>query len=182
MPSEEDCAKYLQEMEMLKLQNEQSKLLGIIDTIINMTKEGKIVNQDINQKIPDAIVVSVPDGEQPTEYICSQVTKKWIMYRFQISENSNFSVDLKTKHLVQITDKSENTCDVMGLVIRHSSSFQRNRIFPEYYVKNEKLSPAPPCIVGDYSSFKGGFSTKKRTSVVKPHTPQSKVSIKLFFL
>ena len=35
VPSEEDCAKYLQEMEMLKLQNEQSKLLGIIDTIIN---------------------------------------------------------------------------------------------------------------------------------------------------
>ena len=26
VPSEEDCAKYLQEMEMLKLQNEQSKL------------------------------------------------------------------------------------------------------------------------------------------------------------
>ena len=182
VPSEEDCAKYLQEMEMLKLQNEQLKLLGIIDTIINMTKEGKIVNQDINQKIPDAIVVSVPDGEQPTEYICSQVTKKWIMYHFQISENSNFSVDLKTKHLVQITDQSENTCDVMGLVIRHSSSFQRNRIFPEYYVKNEKLSPAPPSTVGDYSSFKGGFSTKKRTSVVKPHTPQAKVSIKLFFL
>ena len=75
VPSEEDCAKYLQEMEMLKLQNEQSKLLGIIDTIINMMKGGKIVNKDINQKIPDLIVVTVVDGEQPTEYICLQVTK-----------------------------------------------------------------------------------------------------------
>ena len=99
------------------------------------------------------------------------------MYRFQISENSNFSMDLKTKNLVQITDKSGNTCDVMGLVIRHSSSFQRNRIFPEYYMKNEK-----PASIGDYSSFKGGYSTKKRTSTSKPHTPQAKVSTKLILL
>ena len=141
VPTEEDSSKYLENMEMLKLQNEQSKMLGIIDTIINMTKEGKIVGQDINQKIPDSIVVTVVEGEQPTEYICSQITKKWIMYRFQIGENDQFSVDLKTKNLVQITDKLENTCDVIGLVIRHSSSFQRNRIFPEYLVKKRKAQP-----------------------------------------
>ena len=87
VPTEEDSSKYLEDMEMLKLQNKQSKMLGIIDTIINMMKEGKIVGQDINQKIPDSIVVTVVEGEQPTEYICSQITKKWIMYRFQIGEN-----------------------------------------------------------------------------------------------
>lgn len=176
MPSEADSSKFLQEMDELKLKNEESKLLGILDTIINMTKEGKLVNQDINQKIPDSIVVTVQDGEHPTEYICAQVTKKWIMYRFQISEQSNFSVELKTKHLVQITDRTENTCDVMGLVLRHSSSFQRNRIIPEYYVKNEKLSTPGPSTVGDYSSFKGACSTRKRGASSKPHTPQQKVS------
>ena len=154
-------------------------MLGIIDTIINMTKEGKIVGQDINQKIPDSIVVTVVEGEQP-EYICSQITKKWIMYRFQIGENDQFSVDLKTKNLVQIMDKLENTCDVIGLVICHSSSFQRNRIFPEYLVKNKKLSPTQPSSVGDYSAFKGSCTTKKRPSPSKPHTPQPNVSKKIF--
>ena len=176
VPIEEDSSKYLEDMEMLKLQNEQSKMLGIIDTIINMMKEGKIVGQDINQNIPDSIVVTVVEGEQPTEYICSQITKKWIMYRFQIGENDQFSVDLKTKNLVQITDKLENTCDVIGLVIRHSLSFQRNRIFPKYLVKNKKFSPARPSSVGDYSAFKGSCTTKKRPSSSKPHTPQRKVT------
>ena len=50
VPSEEDCAKYLQEMEMLKLQNEQSKLLGIIDTIINMMKEGRLLTRTLIKK------------------------------------------------------------------------------------------------------------------------------------
>ena len=109
VPTEEDSSKYLEDMEMLKLQNEQSKMLGIIDMIINMMKEGKIVGQDINQKILDSIVVTVVEGEQPTEYICSQITKKWIMYRFQIRENDQFSVDFKMKNFVQIMDKLENT-------------------------------------------------------------------------
>ena len=180
VPTEEDSSKYLEDMEMLKLQNEQSKMLGIIDTIIDMMKESKIVSQDINQKIPDSIVVTVIEGKQPTEYICSQITKKWIVYRFQIGENDQFSVDLKMKNLVQITDKLENTCNVIGLVICHSSSFQRNRIFPEYLVKNEKLSPARPPSVGDYSAFKGSCTMKKRPSSGKPHTPQPKVSKKFF--
>ena len=75
-PSEEDSASFLQHIDNLKLKNEESKLLGIIDTIINMMKEGKISNQDINQKIPNSIVVLNRENNTATEYICAQVTKK----------------------------------------------------------------------------------------------------------
>ena len=180
-PSEEDSASFLQHIDNLKVKNEESKLLGIIDTIINMTKEGKICNQDINQKIPDSIVVLHHENDTATEYICAQVTKKWIQYKFQMDDSTKFMVEMKTPYLVQITDLDDSTCDVLGLIIRHSSGFNRNRIIPEYVVKNEKLSPPGPSAVGDYSSFKGSVSTKKRTATTpQPNIHSKKVSKNYF--
>ena len=97
-PSEEDSASFLQHTDNLKVKNEESKLLGIIDTIINMTKEGKISNQDINQKIPDSIVVLHRENDTATEYICAQVTKSGYTTSFKWTTAPNLW--LKWKHRI----------------------------------------------------------------------------------
>ena len=55
-PSEEEEQKFLDKIDALKKKNEQGKLLGVIDQIIFMTKECKILDQDINHSILDSIV------------------------------------------------------------------------------------------------------------------------------
>ena len=76
-------------------------------------------------------------------------------------------MQLKTSHLVQITDTLNKTCDIMGLLIMHNSAMRRNRIIPEYLAKNEALVPLHPPAV-DYSAFKGHYAAKKRTTTPPP--------------
>ena len=172
-PSEEEELKFLHEIDALKKKNEQGKLLGAIDQIIFLTKECKILDQDINHSIPDSIVTLHREGNNIYEYIVAPVTKKWIEYKFQIQEGGQYLVQLKTSHLVQVTDSINKTCDIMGLLVMHNSAMRRNRIIPEYLAKNEALVPPCPPAVADYSAFKGHYAPKKRT----PTPPPLKVSI-----
>ena len=167
-PSEEEEQKFLKEIDALKKKNEQGKLLGVIDQIIFLTKECKILDQDINHSIPDSIVTLHREGNNIYEYIIAPVTKKWIEYKFQIQEGGQYVMQLKTSHLVQITDTLDKMCDIMGLLIMHNSAMRRNRIIPEYLAKNEALVPLRPPAVADYSAFKGHYAAKKRTTTPLP--------------
>ena len=126
------------------------------------------MDQDINHSIPDSIVTLHQEGNNIYEYIIAPVTKKWIEYKFQIQEGGQYVVQLKTSHLVQITDTLNKTCDIMGLLIMHNSAMRRNRIIPEYLAKNEALVPPHPPAVADYSAFKGHYAAEKRTTTPPP--------------
>ena len=168
LPTETESLRFMEQIDALKQKNEEGKLLGLIDQIICMTKDCKILDHDLNHTIPDSIVVMNREGNNLYEYIVSQVTKKWIEFKFQISPGGQFLVQLKTPHLVQVTDMANNTCDILGLLIMHNSAMRRNRIIPEYLVKNEPLNPPGPTAVADYSTFKGHYAPKKRSAGAAP--------------
>ena len=99
-----------------------------------MTEKGEIGNNQLNKSIPDSIIVLHREGLDAYEYINTQITKKWIDYKFQ-TETSQLEISVHTAHLVQIMDKAKGCFDVMGLLVRHTSKFIRNCISPEYYAK-----------------------------------------------
>ena len=175
LPNPEQSAQFLSELTSLKSLNAERDHLQLLDLIIDMTEKGEIGDNALNKSIPDSIIVLHRDGLDAYEYINAQVTKKWIEYKFQ-TENSNLEISVRTPHLVQITDKGKGRFDVMGLLVRHTSRFVRNRISPEYYTKNERLVPEPPAVVPDYSAFRGHYSVVK-CSAVPPPTPSSLIKV-----
>ena len=175
LPTAEQSAQFLTDLTTLKTVNAERDHLQLLDMIIDMTDKGEIGDMPLNKSIPDSIVVLHRDGLDAYEYINAQVTKKWIEYKFQ-TETSQLEISVRTPHLVQITDKAKGRFDVMGLLVKHTSRFIRNRISPEYYAKNERLVPEPPPVVPDYSAFRGHYSVVKR-SAPPPPGPSSLVKV-----
>ena len=164
------------ELTSLKNLNAERDHLQLLDTIIDMMERGEINNNHLNKCIPDSIVVLHWEGLDAYEYINTQITKKWIDYKFQ-TETSQLEISVRTPHLVQITDKAKGSFDVMGLLVRHNSKYIRNRISPEYYAKNERLVPEPPAFVPDYSAFRGSYSVVKRSAPSPAVGPSSLVKV-----
>ena len=167
IPTEEESTQYLQQVANLKKVNAEHALLNVIDEIIDMTVCGKIGNNYIGTDIPDSIIASIHKDNFVAEYIHSSVTKKWVEHRFQ-QDADWYSVDIKSKTLVQVTDNALKTFDLFGLYIQHSTTNQRNRIQPEFVTKNESLEPKPPRQSDSYSSFRTVHPVKKLFLPVLP--------------
>ena len=167
IPTEEESTQYLQQVANLKKVNAEHALLNVIDEIIDMTVCGKIGNNDIGTDIPDSIIASIHKDNFVAEYIHSSVTKKWVEHRFQ-QDADRYSVDIKSKTLVQVTDNALKTFDLFGLYIQHSTTNQRNRIQPEFVTKNESLEPKPPRQSDSYSAFRTVHPVKKPFLPVLP--------------
>ena len=177
LPNPEESANFMKELTFLKNLNAERDHLQLLDTIIDMTEKGQIGHNPLNKCIPDSIIVLHREGLDAYEYINAQITKKWIDYKFQ-TDSSQLEISVRTPHLVQITNKAKGCFDVMGLLVRHTPKFIRNRISPEYYAKNERLVPEPPAVVADYSAFRGNYSVVKR-SAPPPAVDQSSL-VKVF--
>ena len=119
-----------------------------------MTEKGEIGNNQLNKSIPDSIIVLHREGLDAYEYINTQITKKWIDYKFQ-TETSQLEISVHTAHLVQIMDKAKGCFDVMGLLVRHTSKFIRNRISPEYYAKMKDWYQNPLLLFQITQPFEG---------------------------
>ena len=159
LPNPTETEKYLTDLQVLKTQNAERNHLQLLDTIIDLSEQGEIRNNKLKKGIPDTIVVVHREGKDAWEFINSQVTKKWIQYKFQTVRNE-LELSIKTLHLVQIMDKQKGIFDVFGLQVLHTSNFMRNRIIPQYIAKNEQIIPKPPTVVADYSTFRGNYSVK----------------------
>ena len=159
VPDGAESEKYLSELHELQIRNAEQDHLQLLDTIIELLERGEIGNNELKKSIQDTIVVIHREGKDAWEFINSQVTKKWIQYKFQTVHNE-LEVSIKTPHLVQISDKQKGIFDVLGLQVLHTSNFMRNRIIPQYIVKNERIFPEPPPVVADYSTFRGNYSVK----------------------
>ena len=167
IPTEEESTQYLQQVANLKKVNAEHVLLNVIDEIIDMTVCGKIGNNDIGTDIPDSIIASIHKDNFVAEYIHSSVTKKWVEHRFQ-QDAERYSVDIKSKTLVQVTDNALKTFDLFGLYIQHSTTNHHNRIQPEFVTKNESLQPKPPRQSDSYSAFRTVHPMKKPFLPVLP--------------
>ena len=167
IPTEEETNVYLQQVASLKKVNAEHALLNVIDEIIDMTVCGKIGNKNIETDIPDSIIASIHQDNFVAEYIHSSVTKKWVEHRFQ-EDAARYSVEIKSKTLVQVTDNALKTFDLFGLYIQHSSTNHRNRIQPEFVTKNESLQPRGPRQSDSYSAFRTVHPVKKPFLPVLP--------------
>ena len=167
IPTEEESTQYLQQVANLKKMNSEHSLLNVLDEIIDMTVCGKIGDNDIGTDIPDSIIASIHKDNFVAEYIHSSVTKKWVEHRFQQDAN-RYSVDIKSKTLVQVTDNAFKTFDLFGLYVQHSSTNNRNRIQPEFVTKNESIQPKPPRQSDSYSAFRNVHPVKKPFLPVLP--------------
>ena len=161
VPDAGESEKYLSELHELQIRNAERDHLQLLDTIIELSERGEIGNNELKKSIPDTIVVIHREGKDAWEFINSQLTKKWIQYKFQTVRNE-LEVSIKTPHLVQISDKQKGIFDVLGLQVLHTSNFMRNRIIPQYIAKNERIFPKQPpvVVVADYSTFRGNYSVK----------------------
>ena len=54
------------------------------------------------------------------KYIHSSITKKWVSHRFQ-QDSERYSIQEKSKTLVQVMDNALNTFDLFGLFVEHSA-------------------------------------------------------------
>ena len=167
VPTDEESNVYLQQVASLKKVNAEHALLNVIDEIIDMTVCGKIGNNNIETDIPDSIIASIHQDNFVAEYIHSSVTKKWVEHRFQ-EDAARYSVEIKSKTLVQVTDNALKTFDLFGLYIQHSTTNHRNRIQPEFVTKNESLLPKGPRQSDSYSAFRTVHPVKKPFLPVLP--------------
>ena len=135
VPSDQETSVYLTEVLTLKKQNLEHEMLNVLDEIIDMTVSGEIGQNDIETEIPDTILAKIIHGDFCAEYIHSSITKKWVSHRFQ-QDAERYSIQEKSKTLVQVTNNALMTFDLFGLFVEHSASNRRNRISPEFIAKN----------------------------------------------
>ena len=176
LPNPAETAKYLSELHALKTQNAEQDQLQLLDTIIDLSEQGYIRNNELKKGILDTIVVVHREERNAWEFINSQVTKIWIQYKFQTARNE-LQVSIKIMHLVQITDKQKGIFDVLGLQVFHTSNFMRNRILPQYIAKNERIVPEPPPVVADYTTYQGNYSVKRPAAPTSPLAHESVVKV-----
>ena len=171
LPSDQETSVYLTEVSTLKKQNLEHEMLNVLDEIIDMTVSGEIGQNDIDTEIPKTIIARIIQGDFSAEYIHSSITKKWVSHRFQ-QDSERYSIQEKSKTLVQVTDNALNTFDLFGLFVEHSARNRRNRISPEYIAKNEPIFPKPPRQIGSYSQFRTSQAVKKPFLPVLPNISQ----------
>ena len=171
LPSEQETSVYLMEVSTLKKQNLEHEMLNVLDEIIDLTVSGEIGQKDIETEIPNTIVARIIQGDFCAEYIHSSITKKWVSHHFQ-QDAERYSIQQKSKTLVQVMDNALKTFDLFGLFVEHSSSNRRNRISPEFIAKNEPIFLKPPRQIGSYSQFRTSEAIKKPFLPVLPNISQ----------
>ena len=61
-PSQEDAAQYLEKVALIKKRNSEMAMLNLLDELIDMSVSGKIGEAEIDNDIPDNIIVSPQGG------------------------------------------------------------------------------------------------------------------------
>ena len=66
-PSQEDAAQYLEKVALIKKRNDETAMLNLLDELIDMSVSGKISEAEIDNDIPDNIIVTLHEGDFMTE-------------------------------------------------------------------------------------------------------------------
>ena len=178
-PSQEDAAQYLEKVALIKKRNSIMAMLNLLDELIDMSVSGKITKAEIDNDIPDNIIVTLHGGDFMTEYIQAGITKKWATLHFQ-EDKDRYVITVRSQTLVEVVDKQTVTFDLFGLFVKYSATHKCNRIVPKFIAKSEPVEPKPRQ-TGNYSSFRGSHAIKRPLIPVllTIQAPQQKVSKKL---
>ena len=141
-PSQEDAAQYLEKVAVIKKRNSETAMLNLLDKLIDMSVSGKFGEAEIDNDIPDNIIVTLREGDFMTEYIQAGITKKWATLHFQ-EDKDCYVITVRSQTLVEVIDKKTATLDLFGLFVKYSATHKCNRIVPEFIAKSEPVEPKP---------------------------------------